>query len=154
MRKFVLFVATAGGAGYFPVASGTVGSAVGLVLYAALAPLPAIFVPLGALAVTLLGLWAAERAEGLFEAKDDGRIVIDEVAGMLVALAFLPVRVEVAVAAFFLFRLFDVWKPPPARQMERLGGGRGVMLDDLIAGLYANAVGQVLFRVILPELGR
>jgi phosphatidylglycerophosphatase A len=95
-------------------------------------------------------VWAAARAEGLFGKRDDGRITIDEVAGMLLSLAFLPYRLEVVVAAFLLFRVFDITKPPPARAAESLPGGLGVMADDLVAGLYANVVGQLLWRVVLP----
>lgn len=153
MRKFILFVATGAGSGYAPIAPGTAGSAVGVLLYIAVAwglGVSAVGLVLGTLGITVLGIWAAGRAEGLLGRKDDGRITIDEVAGMWLALLFLPLRVDVLVAGFFLFRLFDIWKPPPARAAESLGGGLGVMADDLVAGLYGNAVGQVLWRLLLP----
>jgi len=101
------------------------------------------------LVVTLVGIWAADRAQAIFRRHDDGRITIDEVAGMLLSLAWLPARPEVIVVAFLLFRLFDIWKPAPARAAERLPGGLGVMADDLVAGIYANLGGQLLWRVIL-----
>ena len=150
MRKLILFAATCAGVGYSPVAPGTAGSVVGLAVYAALTPLPT------ALYVAVLGVlsaaaaWIAGRAERLLESQDDGRIVIDEIAGMLASLAFLPARVDVALAGFVLFRLFDVWKPPPVRRAERLPGGVGVVMDDLVAGVYANLAGQLLWRVVLP----
>jgi phosphatidylglycerophosphatase A len=102
-------------------------------------------------ATALAGVWAADRAERIFAHKDDRRITVDEVAGMLVSLVALPVRIDVALSAFFLFRLFDIVKPPPVRALEGLGGGLGVVADDLAAGIYANLVGQILWRVVFPE---
>lgn len=153
MRNLVLFAATGAGSGYSPVAPGTAGSAVGVLLYAALLPLPPAAFPIVLAGVTLLGTWAAARAEGIFGRKDDGRITIDEIAGMLLTLAFLPPqRPLLAVGlGFLLFRLFDILKPPPARALEALPGGVGVMADDLVAGLYANVAGQVVWRLLLPE---
>ncbi len=150
MRKLILFVATGAGSGYAPIAPGTLGSGVGLLLYLPLAGLggAAYLAVVGG--ISALGVWAAERAERLFGQRDDGRITIDEVAGMLLALALLPRRLDVVVAGFFLFRLFDIFKPPPARAAESLPGGLGVVTDDLVAGLYANVVGQLLWRVVLP----
>ncbi len=150
MRKLILFVATGAGSGYAPIAPGTAGSGVGLLLYWPLADLggAAYLAVVGG--ISALGIWAAQRAEGLFGQRDDGRITIDEVAGMLLSLAFLPRRLDVVVAGFLLFRLFDIVKPPPARAAESLPGGLGVMTDDLVAGLYANLVGQLLWRVVLP----
>ena len=69
---------------------------------------------------------------------------------MLVSLIALPVRPDVAIVGFFLFRIFDIWKPPPARALERGQGGVAVMADDIVAGLYANVVGQVLWRWAFP----
>ncbi len=153
MRNLVLFVASGAGSGYAPVAPGTAGSALGLLLYAGLRELPAAgYLGLVAL-VTLLGTWAAGRAEVIYGRKDDGRITIDEVAGMLLSLALLPTAAHplaVPVTAFLLFRIFDIAKPPPCRWLESLPGGVGVMADDLVAGLYANLAGQLLWRVLLP----
>jgi len=148
MRIFVLALATGGGSGYSPVASGTVGSAVGLALWLALSRLSPTSYALACAGVIAVGIWAAGRAEQLFGSHDDGRITIDEVAGMLVSLAWLPVRPEVAGVGFLLFRLFDIWKPFPARQAERLSGGLGVMADDLVAGAYANLGGQLVWRLL------
>ena len=148
MRIFVLALATGAGSGYAPIASGTFGSAVGLLVWLAVSGFGPIAYALAVLAVVGVGIWAADRALAIFGRHDDGRITIDEVAGMLVALAWLPARPEVVLSAFFLFRLFDVWKPPPADAAERLPGGVGVMADDLVAGVYANLAGQLLWRVI------
>jgi phosphatidylglycerophosphatase A len=87
--------------------------------------------------VTLIGLWAGSRVERVLGRKDPGVIVIDEVAGMLLSVIGLPRSIPVLVTAFLLFRVFDVWKPFPARESQALSGGMGVMVDDLIAGLYA-----------------
>lgn len=118
------------------MASGTVGSAVALVgLW--LIPFTPRSLALACAAVTLIGLWAASRVERLLGKRDPGVIVIDEVAGMMVSVLLLPRTLPVLVSAFFLFRLFDIWKPFPARESQVLIGGLGVMLDDLIAGAYA-----------------
>jgi len=132
-------VATVGGAGYSPVASGTVGSFV-TVIALWLIPFSPLALVLALVAVTLAGIWAGSRVERALDAKDPGIIVIDEVAGMLASVLFLPRTMPVLVTAFLLFRLFDIWKPFPARQLQELHGGVGVMLDDLIAGGYALAL--------------
>jgi phosphatidylglycerophosphatase A len=118
------------------VASGTVGSFVALVaLWLIPFTRPALLVAF--VAVTAVGIWAAARVERVLGAKDPGLIVIDEVAGMMLAVLLLPRTIPVLITAFFLFRLFDVWKPFPAHESQALAGGLGVMLDDLVAGLYA-----------------
>ena len=132
-------MATVGGAGYSPVASGTVGSFVTLIALW-LIPFSPLALVLALVAVTLAGIWAGSRVERALDAKDPGIIVIDEVAGMLASVLFLPRTMPVLVTAFLLFRLFDIWKPFPARQLQELHGGVGVMLDDLIAGGYALAL--------------
>ena len=136
MDRVALAVATLGGAGYAPVASGTVGSAVVVVLLW-LIPFstPALLATL--VAVTAAGIWAGTRVERALGLKDPGVIVVDEAAGMILSVLFLPRTVPVLAVAFVLFRIFDVVKPPPARQSQALGGGVGVVIDDLIAGLYA-----------------
>ena len=87
--------------------------------------------------VVLVGTWASYRVEAVLERKDPGVIVIDEVAGMIVAVLLLPRTFGVLLCAFLLFRLFDIWKPFPAREAQALRGGIGVVVDDLIAGVYA-----------------
>ena len=121
------------------MASGTAGSLVALVGLR-LIPFTTLSLIGATLAVIAVGLWASGRVERMVGRKDPGVIVIDEVAGMMVSVWFLPRTWPVLLAAFFLFRLFDVWKPFPARQSQVLRGGVGVMIDDLIAGAYALAV--------------
>jgi len=95
-------------------------------------------------AVTVLGTWAAGEAErALGGGKDPGAIVVDEVAGMMLAVLVVPPTLAIVVVAFLLFRVFDVTKPFPANVSQRLRGGPGVMMDDLIAGLYALALVRV-----------
>ena len=88
-------------------------------------------------AVVVAGTWASHRVGVALQHKDPGVIVIDEVAGMMVSVALLPRTPGVLLCAFFLFRLFDIWKPFPAREAQGLRGGFGVMMDDLVAGVYA-----------------
>ena len=121
------------------MASGTVGSLVTLIALW-LIPFTTLALLVTLAVVTLVGIWAGSRVERAIDAKDPGIIVIDEVAGMLVSVLFLPRTIPVLVTAFLLFRLFDIWKPFPARQLQEMHGGVGVMLDDLIAGAYALAL--------------
>ena len=139
MTRLAVFIATVAYCGYFPIAPGTVGSVVGLVLYALVwwSGNPIVE---SALIVVLFaaGVWAGTTAERYFGGIDPGPVVIDEVVGMLITLAFIPVGWSGALAGFFLFRVFDVVKPYPARALERLHGGLGVMADDAMAAVYAN----------------
>jgi phosphatidylglycerophosphatase A len=136
-----------GGAGYVPVAPGSVASAL-TVLVLWLVPFSRVAVLCFFGAVTIVGIWAAHRAEGLWGAKDPHAIVIDEVAGMTLAVLAFPLTVPVLAVGFLLFRVFDVVKPFPARLSERLPGGVGVMADDLVAGLYALLVLALLRLVV------
>ena len=145
-----LFIATCGYLGYVPVAPGTFGSAAGLVVFAAVrwSGSPAL-----ELAVIILlfavGVWSANAAERHFGGVDPAPVILDEVVGMLITLAFLPVTITGAIVGFLLFRLFDVVKPWPANRLEALHGGLGVMADDAMAGVYGN-VAMRLLVVALP----
>lgn len=142
-------MATAGGIGNAPIAPGTVASFVALAIVWAVP-----FSPLGLVLTLLLavaiGGWAAGRAERLLATKDPGRVVIDEVAGMLLSVVALPRSFGLLLAAFLLFRLLDILKPFPIRQSESLPGGLAIMLDDLIAGAFTLA----LLWGLLAFLGR
>ncbi len=123
--------------GRAPLAPGTVASAV-TVAALWLLNLSPIALTAVLIAVTALGTWAADEAErALGGGKDPGAIVVDEVAGMTLSVLVLPQTAAVLAVAFLLFRVFDVTKPFPANVAQRLRGGLGVMVDDLIAGLYA-----------------
>lgn len=130
--------------GYFPFAPGTVGAAVAaLALWFAGADQK--FPLLGlALVTTLIGVWAAGKAEEQWQEKDPGRVNLDEVAGMMVSLLFLPRTALVFLLAFIAFRFFDIIKPVPVSTAERLPQGWGIMADDIMAGVYANLVLQLI----------
>jgi phosphatidylglycerophosphatase A len=139
VTRLAVFVATVGYCGYFPFAPGTVGSAAGLVVYLLVWWTHSTAVEVGLIAgVFAVGIWAATAAEQYFGGIDPGPVVIDEVLGMLVTLAFMPVGIATALAGFVLFRIFDVFKPYPAGRFEQLHGGLGVMADDAMAAVYAN----------------
>lgn len=162
-----LAIATCG-VGYFPIAPGTFGSLVGVGIYLLLDRLTfdAWFalngtgsarswdqwadmflllwiLPLFTIGLSLVGIWAASRAEALFARKDPSQVVIDEVAGQLVTFAVVPAAflhpLGIAIG-FLLFRAFDIIKPYPIRRIESLRGGLGIVGDDIVAGLYAGAV--------------
>ena len=139
MTRLAVFLATAGYCGYFPIAPGTVGSAAGLIVYLLVwwTKSPIVEVAL-IVAVFAAGTWAATHAERFFGGIDPGPVVIDEVLGMLVTLAFIPAGWSAVLAGFFLFRVFDVVKPYPANRLEKFHGGFGIMADDAMAGVYAN----------------
>jgi phosphatidylglycerophosphatase A len=149
MMRFALFVCTFGGVGYSPVAPGTAGSAAGLVVYAALrlaraSPL----VEAAIIAIIIVaGIWSGTMAERHFGTTDPGPGVIDEVAGMLVTLYALPASWVMAIGAFFLFRVLDVFKPFPAQRLEQLHGGLGMMADDLMVAIYGNLLLRVAVAV-------
>jgi phosphatidylglycerophosphatase A len=126
--------------GRAPLAPGTVASALtAVVLWLLQLSTPALLALL--IVLTAFGTWAAEEAErALGSGKDPGAIVVDEVAGMLLSVLTVPLSLPVLLVAFLLFRVFDVVKPFPANVSQRLHGGLGVMIDDLIAGLYALAL--------------
>jgi phosphatidylglycerophosphatase A len=139
VTRLAVFIATVGYCGYFPIAPGTVGSAAGLVVYLLVWWTQSPVVEgLLIVAVYAIGIWAGTAAERYFGGIDPGPVVIDEVLGMLITLAFMPVGLWTALAGFVLFRIFDVIKPFPAGRFERLHGGLGVMSDDAMAGVYAN----------------
>ena len=144
-QRLVLGIATVGPCGHAPVAPGTFGSAAGLLLFWAVRASGSLAVEAAVLlAVTAVGVAAAARAESAYGRRDPGLIVIDETAGMLLTLAAVPVGPGGAVVGFLAFRFFDIVKPFPARRAERLPGGWGVMADDLVAGLYAQALLRLL----------
>jgi phosphatidylglycerophosphatase A len=146
VTRLAVFVATVGYAGYFPIAPGTIGSLAGLVFYLLVWWAQSPIVEAGLIAIVCAaGVWAGTTAERYFGGIDPGPIVIDEVAGMLITLAFIPVGLSGALVGFFLFRVFDVIKPYPAGRLERLHGGLGVMADDAMAAIYAN----VSLRLVL-----
>lgn len=169
-RDFVALAVATCGVGYIPLAPGTWGSLVGILAFLGLrwftiqlanslpAQGPLLLISqqrflalelLTILLVTLLGIWAASQAESLLGRKDPGKVVVDEVVGQMIAL--LPVSMFLVwpwkawlIISFILFRFFDIVKPYPARRLEALHGGLGIMADDVVAGAYAAVVTSVL----------
>jgi len=165
---FALAISTCG-VGYFPIAPGTLGSLVGVAIYVsvfafghhvlfahlehneATQSLVLTVEPTLALVtiflVTMVGIWAGTRAERLIQKKDPSIVVIDEVAGQMIALLSGPLWLHTwwsVLSAFLLFRLFDIWKPYPIRRLEALESGLGIMADDIAAGAYALVVNSLL----------
>jgi phosphatidylglycerophosphatase A len=144
VNRLALLLATWFGCGYFPWGPGTVGSLAAILLAAAahfylgagrLAILAAILVLL------FPGIWAATRTAQLVSREDPGLVVVDEVLGQWVALlGAVALNWKAFLAAFLLFRLFDIWKPWPVRNLENLPAGTGIVSDDLAAGLYAALI--------------
>ena len=140
MEKIAFFIWTAGFAGLVPVAPGTAGSVVGLVLLILVRATRNDWIEVLVLVIVVaVGTWSASAAERHYRREDPGEIVIDEVAGMMLTLLWLPSGWVSFLVGFLAFRFFDIVKPFPARLAERLPGGVGVMADDLVAGLYGYA---------------
>jgi phosphatidylglycerophosphatase A len=146
-------IATGAGAGFAPVAPGTLGAIEGVVIFLIfnsiannrffLAPLwSVVLLTVINIALLLVGVWAAGRACELWALEDPSQIVVDEVSGQLIALTPLIAAPSLAgiLVAFLLFRFFDIFKPYPIRKLERLRAGFGVMADDALAGIYAGAL--------------
>ena len=141
MNRLALIIATCAGIGRVPFAPGTFGSIPGILLAVALHRLGNVWIETAVIAVVFaVGVWAATEAERAFALIDPGPVVIDEVLGMLVTLAFIPAGWSAALTGFVVFRIFDVIKPWPANRLEKLHGGFGIMADDAMAGVYANLV--------------
>lgn len=152
MTRLAILLATFGYVGYFPFAPGTAGSLAALPLYLLLRWLGFPFLELVVAAALFAGgVWASHVAEREFGRTDPGYVVIDEVVGQLVTLALIPVTWQGALLGFLFFRLFDIVKPFPAAQCERLHGGFGIMTDDVVAGLYGNLALRLVIW-LLPGL--
>jgi len=154
MSRFVLFLSSNAGLGYAPVAPGTFGTLAGIPCFFLLAPLPWHLWLLSWTALLFLSFWVAGEAGRHYGVVDDGRIVIDELLGYLATVALLPFSWTAAIAGFFLFRLFDITKPPPARWFDReLKNGFGVVLDDVVAGIYAAIALRLLLYFLEQHFG-
>ena len=139
MRRVGVFLATCAYVGYLPIAPGTWGSAAALVIYYVIRRQASSAIELSAIAVIgVVGVWSATEAERHFGRVDPGPVVIDEVVGMLMTLALHPVTIAGGLVGFVVFRILDVIKPWPARQLEDLPVGFGIVLDDAMAGVYGN----------------
>ncbi len=150
-RQAVMFLATGGYIGRIPIAPGTFGSLIGIpIAYAfSLMGKPTAFTAV--VLIILAAVWIAHLAEKQLKQKDPGCIVIDEVAGMCVALVGVPFTWFTGLAGFFMFRALDILKPPPVRQLDRrLGGGWGIVMDDVAAGAMTNIVLRFWMAMVAP----
>ena len=149
-EKAVMFLATGGYVGNIPVAPGTFGSLLGIPLCYGFAQISLPVAIIGTVGLILVAIWIAQLAEGICGQKDPGKIVIDEIAGMVVTLIGVPFHLTSVLIGFIIFRVLDILKPFPIRSLERrIGGGAGVVLDDVAAGI----IGNVLVRLILYIFG-
>jgi len=145
MRKRIKLITSFFYLGHSPFMPGTMGSLGGLVVYFMVRSNDILYA-FSILFLFTLGVLFAGEAEKIYKHKDPRMIVIDEACGMLLALFFVPFSIPAVILGFFLFRIFDILKPPPAKRMERKTGALGIMFDDIIAALYTNIILQVIFR--------
>jgi len=144
-KNLVLFFATGCYSGFSPGAPGTAGSVIGVVLFWFLSPLTFPLYGLTVMAFIFLSIWCAARASIIFQKKDPSQIVIDEIAGYLVTMSALPPTWGYIIAGFILFRIMDIVKPYPIRWIDQnIAGGYGIVLDDVLAGVYANIILQIV----------
>jgi phosphatidylglycerophosphatase A len=149
MKHFILILATVFGVGYSPVAPGTLGTLVAIPVYYFLSNISSPIYEITLIGFFFLSVWISENAEIFFGKKDDQRIVIDEMMGFFITLLWVPKTIRFVIIGFFLFRFFDILKPFPIRGLEkRLKGGYGVVLDDVMAGVYANIILRLIYLFI------
>ena len=144
-------IATGMGFGLSPFAPGTAGAFLAaLLLYPISLFSSPDFLLIGlSVLFYVVGVYSTRYVEQLWNEKDPSRVVIDEVIGLWISIVFIPITWTTAILAFFLFRLFDIWKPLGVRKLEAIGNGHGVMLDDVLAGVYANIVLQIIYYTVL-----
>ena len=146
-ERFATVAATGFGSGYAPLAPGTAGTIVAIPLYLVFSFFSWPLYLLSATAFTCLACLVSGEAEQIFQEKDSPRIVIDEMAGFLWTMFLATPTVAHVIAGFVLFRVFDIWKPFPARTIQDgLPGGYGIVGDDLVAGIYSNVALALLIR--------
>jgi phosphatidylglycerophosphatase A len=132
--------------GYVPIASGTIGSLLAVGLYC----IPGFEEPITLAIIILATLVIGTRTAGIMEKRyghDPAEMTIDEIAGMWISLFLLPKRIYVIAATFFIFRILDIIKPFPARKFDRMNGGFGIMMDDVVSGIYANIIIQIALYI-------
>lgn len=152
MDRFFKWMASGLGAGYSPWASGTAGSLVAIPLVLWLLPLLVTTYLVTIITFTFLAIWVSDNAQILYKEHDSHHIVIDEIAGMLFTFVGQEPHWLTIATGFILFRTFDIWKPFPCRQIDRrVKGGLGVVLDDVVAGVYAN-IGLWILGYYFPQL--
>ena len=154
MNRFFLFFATGFGVGYSPIAPGTVGTLLAIPIYLLLSCIPSPIYEVTLITFFFLSVWISENAEKSLGKSDDQRIVLDEIMGFLVTMLWVPKTILFVIIGFFLFRFFDILKPFPIRHLERrFKGGYGVVLDDVMAGIYASIILQIISSYFTPSPG-
>jgi phosphatidylglycerophosphatase A len=149
MIRLAFAIATVFKAGYIPIAPGTVGSIIGLLVFWLIKDYASFTIEMFVAATLFFaGVWASTIVEQVLERHDPGVVIVDEVVGMLVALMLLPPTITVTFLAFLLFRVFDIIKPYPARRCEQLSRGWGIMMDDVVAGLYVNVLIHIILWIV------
>ncbi|MDR0820803.1 MAG: phosphatidylglycerophosphatase A [Endomicrobium sp.] len=146
--KIVIFFSSVFGVGYIKYASGTFGSLAGILFWAVFVPDIYIFQIFMLAAIFIISVLFSSLAEEIYNKKDDRRIVIDEVAGVWVSVAFLPKTFMFLFLGFLLFRIFDIGKPLFIREVQKIKDGLGITIDDVIAGIFTNVILQVLKFVV------
>jgi phosphatidylglycerophosphatase A len=150
MIRLILLLASGLGAGFSPFAPGTAGTLVAIPIELLLSPIRSPVYELTLLTFFFFSSWIAERAQNHWQKKDDQRIVIDEIMGYFLTMLWIPKTLLFISVGFLLFRLLDIVKPFPCRQLEKVRGGFGVVLDDVFAGIYANIALQIL-RILIDK---
>lgn len=149
MHTLILIIATGCYSGYLPIAPGTWGSLVGLLLVFLLHNLSLTVYLAIVASLFLVGSFAAGEAEKILDNRDPGAVVIDEIVGMLIAMVAVPLTPLTMILGFILFRIFDILKPFPVNIFDqRFHGGLGIMLDDVIAGIYSLIVLQLILFLV------
>lgn len=147
MNHFFLLIATGFGAGLSPIVPGTAGTLVAIPIYYVVSSISSPLYELTLVALFFFSSWISNQAEQYWGKKDDRRIVIDEIMGFLVTMLWIPKSLFSIVAGFFLFRFFDILKPFPIRRLEQVKSGFGVVLDDVLAGIYSNILLHLALRL-------
>ena len=152
MKAILLFTAdwysTCFRIGYFPLAPGTLGSLIAFIAWILLPETSIISLIIAISIIFIIGVYSTGFIEKSYKIQDPSYIIIDEWVGMWIALLFVPNETIWLVLSFVLFRLFDILKIYPVNKMEKLNGGMGIMLDDVVAGLYAGTITSIIAIII------
>jgi phosphatidylglycerophosphatase A len=148
MKFFILLSATGLGVGFSPIVPGTMGTLVAIPFYYFVSSIPSPLYELTLVAFFFFSSWISNQAERYWGKKDDRKIVIDEIMGFLVTMLWIPRSPLFIVAGFFFFRFFDILKPFPIRRLEQVRSGFGVVLDDVLAGIYSNIALHLVMAVL------
>ncbi len=134
--------------GYIPVSPGTAGSLVALFLYWIIPGSESIFFCGAIVLLFFIGVWAATRLDTATQSHDNQQIVIDEIVGMLITITLMEKKIVWLAIGFILFRLFDIYKPYPVRLVEKFPRGWGVMIDDVVAGIYSAVSLRLIYWLV------